>query len=127
MFTFLKSYLAYRRLKPIVTSLPRRLANAFGAGDHYTFLQVKRAVSDLKLRKDVEPYALAAACSLEELRQNGTEPSAEHYQRFRIELADLFDLRADFTVTDLLRPSFTQHHPAPENFYASSGPSHPPS
>jgi hypothetical protein len=52
-------------------------------GGHYTFLKVKRAVSDLKLRKDVEPYALAAACSLEELRQNGTEPSAEHYQLFR--------------------------------------------
>jgi hypothetical protein len=127
MFAFLQSYLAYRRLKPVVTSLPRRLANAFSSGDHYTFLQVKRVVSDLKLRDGVEPYALAAACSLEELRQGGAGLSAEDYQRLRTELADLFDLGTHFTIKDLLKPSFSQHHPAQENVYASSGPPQSPS
>lgn len=122
MLAFLKRYLAYGRLKPIVTSLPRRLAGAFGGGDRYTFLQVKRVASDLELSKGVEPYAMAAACPLEELRQSGAGLSAEHYQQLRTELADLFDLRADFTVKDLLKPSFSQHHPAPENDYARSGP-----
>lgn len=125
VFTFLNRYLAYRRLKPVVIGLPRRLANAFGRSDHYTFQQVKRAVLDLKLREAVKPYALAAACSLDELRQGGAGLSAEHYQLLRTELADLFDLHTDFTIKDLLKLRSSQHHPAPENVYASTGGSHP--
>jgi hypothetical protein len=112
MFAFVKRYIAYRRLKPIVTILPLQLANAFGGGGRYTFLQVKRAMSDLKLHKGVEPYALAAACSMEELRRSAAGLSPEQYHRLRTELADVFDLPGDFTVKDLQRTHFSSHHPA---------------
>jgi hypothetical protein len=39
----LGSYVAYSRLKPVAVRLPRRLAQAFGPGERYTVLQVKRA------------------------------------------------------------------------------------
>src|SRR5687767_9836184 len=94
-------YLAYSRLKPIGVGLPRRLAEAYGASDRYTVLQVKRAISDLKLSEDVAPYALAAACSLEDLEKADAGLSAERYQQLRAELADVFDLPAGFTMKHL--------------------------
>ena len=116
MIAPLKRYFARRRLKPIVSVLPRRLAKAFGTREHYTFLQTKRAASDLGLHKRVEPYAFAAACRLPELEKGNFSLSALEYQRLRTELADQFSLRgADFTVKYLLATPYSLHSPALEN------------
>jgi hypothetical protein len=123
MITTLRRYFAQRRLKPVVSALPRRLVKAFGPGEHYTFLQAKRAIADLRLSKGLEPYALAAARRLEELEKANVPISAHEYQRLRTELAGLFHLRGtDFTVRNLLETPYSSHHPAQENVYASSGP-----
>jgi hypothetical protein len=108
MIAMFGRYLAYRRLKPIVTRLADRLANAFGPGDHYTVAQARRGISDLKLHKGVEPYVLAAACSLEDLLRAGVVVSAEHYHALRAELARLFDLRPDFSMRHLRTQRITE-------------------
>lgn len=103
MLAFLRRHFARRRLKPVVNILPRRLANAFGTSEHYTYLQARRAISDLRLRKSLEPYAFAAACPLQELAKGNVPFTAGEYMRMRIELADLFGLPdANFTVKHLL-------------------------
>ena len=106
-----------------MSALPRRLVRAFGPGEHYTFLQAKRAIADLRLSKALVPYALAAACLLEELEKANVPISAHEYERLRTELADLFHLRGtEFSVSHLLATPYSSHHPAQENVYASSGP-----
>jgi len=123
MIAALKRYFARRRLKPVVSVLPRRLVKAFGTGEHCTFLQAKRAISDLRLRKSLEPHAFAAVCRFQELEKSNVPLSAHDYQRLRTELADLFGLRGtDFTIKDLLATPYSAHHPAQENMYAYSGP-----
>jgi hypothetical protein len=103
MITLLRRHFARRRLKPIVNILPRRLARAFGTSEHYTYAQAKRAISDLGLRKSLQPYAFAAACQLQELANGDAPFSRGDYLRVRIELADLFDLPdPHFTIKDLL-------------------------
>jgi hypothetical protein len=125
MFAFLEKYLAYRRLKPIVVALPTRLAKAFGPSKHYTFLQAKRAIFDVKIGARAAPYAFAAACTLEELEKNGAGVLADDYRRMRMELADLFGLpTVDFTMDKLRSKTFNMHHPAEENVYAGSGGGH---
>lgn len=119
MLAFLNRQLARRRLKPVVSSLPRRLRRAFGPAESYTFLQAKRAISDLRLRKSLEPYAYAAACKLEELQRSNFPLSEHDYRRLRAELVDFFDLRGfGFTVMNLLATPYAKHSPAPENGYA---------
>ena len=116
MFGFLDRQLSHRRLKPVVGILPRRLARAFGPGESYTFLQAKRAISDLRLRKALEPHAYAVACKFEELRRSNYPLSEHDYRRLRAELVASFDLRGSgFTVTNLLATSYATHSPAPEN------------
>jgi hypothetical protein len=120
MTIFLKRYFAHRRLKPVVSILPRRLMRAFGSGDHCTFLQAKRAISDLRLSKSREPYALAAACTFQELERNSAPLSAEDYRRLRAELVDLFDIRrGDFTLRDLLATPYAGHGPGLDNLSAT--------
>jgi hypothetical protein len=112
MIMILKRYLARRRLGPVVSALPRRLVRAFGAGEHYTFLQAKRAISDLRIGKSVERYAYAAACEYRELTKHNMALSAGDYGRLRAELQALFALRrADFTVRDLLAKRSDSHSP----------------
>lgn len=123
MITRLKRYSARRRLKPVVSILPRRLMKAFGTGTHCTLPQAKRAISDLHLRESLKPYAFAAACRFQELEKGNFPLSAHDYQRLRTELADLFGLRsADFTIKDMLATPYSSHNPAAENAYAISGP-----
>src|SRR5262245_52589004 len=107
------SFFKYLRLRRVVTVLPRHLARLFGDSDHYTFLQVKRAISDLSLRKNAQPYAFAAACSFAELQRSDADLSKEDYQRLRAELADFFDLSPNFTTRNLRKRSFTEHPPPP--------------
>lgn len=116
MITRLKRYVARRRFKPVVSTLPRRLARAFGVDDHCTFLQAKRVISDLGLPRSVEPYALAAVCRLDELQKGNVPLSAQDYRRLRTELVDLFRLRsADFTIKDLIATPYSSHSPAQES------------
>ena len=123
MITRLRKHFARRRLRPVVSVLPRRLVTAFGVGEYGTFLQAKRAISDLRLSKSLEPYAFAAVCKFRELEKGGVPLSARDYQRLRTELADLFGLRGnDFTIKDLLATPYSSHHPAQENVHAYSGP-----
>jgi hypothetical protein len=97
----------------VVSALPQRLVRAFGAGEHYTFLQAKRAITDLRLGKGLEPYAYAAACTFRELESQSLPLSATDYQNLRTELAILFYLRrADFTIRDLLATPYSSHTPA---------------
>jgi hypothetical protein len=120
MFAFLNRQLAHRRLKPIVGILPRRLVRGFGPGESYTFLQAKRAISDLRLRKALEPHAYAAACKFEELQRSNYPLSEHDYLRLRAELAHFFHLRGSgFTVKDLLATPYARHSPAPENSNAN--------
>jgi uncharacterized membrane protein YgcG len=120
MTMLLKRYFAYRRLKPIVSILPRRLMRAFGSDEHCTFLQAKRAISDLRLSQSQEPYALAAACRFPELERNSAPLSAEDYRRLRAELVDLFDIRrTDFTLKDLLATPYASHSPGLDNLNAT--------
>lgn len=96
-----------------MSTLPRRLVVAFGAGEHYTFLQVRRAIADLRLSKKLEPYAYVAACRFQELESRSSPLTAADYQTLRAELADLFYLRrADFTIRDLLASPYSSHSPA---------------
>ena len=122
MFEFLEKYFAYRRLKPIVATLPMQLAKSFGSAKHYTLPQARRAIGDLKMSARAAPYALAAACTLQELEKGNASVSGDDYRRLRAELADLFGLAsADFTMEQLQSRHFNAHHPAPENEYASGG------
>jgi hypothetical protein len=121
MFEMLRKYFRYRRLRPIVTAMPRRLAQAFGRSETYTLLQAKRVIADLQLVESAEPYALAATCSYDELEKGKAGLTAERYRLLRHELAELFDLPSGFTMAHLSKRSFSQHHPAPENPYASGG------
>jgi hypothetical protein len=126
MFAFLEKYLAYRRLRPIVVALPTRLSKAFGPSKHYTFLQAKRAISDVKIGDRGAVCALAAACTLEELEKSGAGVAADDYRRMRMELAELFGLPTeDFTMDKLRSKTFNTNHPAEENVYAGSGGGHP--
>jgi hypothetical protein len=119
MMTMLRRYFALRRLKPVVSILPRRLASAFGPSEHYTFLQAKRAIADLHFGESLEPYAYAAVCKLQEVQKGIPSLSEETYRRLRAELVDCFDLRRpDFTLRDLLSTAYATHSPAPENFNA---------
>ena len=122
MFEFLEKYFTYRRLKPVVAALPMQLAKSFGSAKHYTLPQARRAITDLKMSARAAPYALAAACTLQELEKGNADVSGDDYRRLRAELADLFGLAsADFTMENLQSRHFNQHHPAPENVYASGG------
>ena len=124
MITALKRYFARRRLKPVVSALPRRLVRAFGPGEHYTFLQAKRAISDLRLSKGLEPYAYAVACGFRELEKGDVALSASEYQRLRAELAELFDLRhANFTIRDLLATPYSSHSPGMDSMAGGFSPS----
>jgi uncharacterized protein DUF6559 len=108
MITVLKRYLARRRLKPVVSTLPRRIVKAFGVGPHCTFLQARRAIVDLGLSRGQQPYAYAAVCRFEEFEKGNPSISAHDYRRLRTELADLFYLpSSDFTIRDLLRTPFS--------------------
>ena len=119
MMTKLRRYFSRRRLKPVVTILPRRLVSAFGPSEHYTFLQAKRAIADLRLGESLEPYAYAAVCKLKEVQKGIPSFAEEDYRRLRAELVDCFDLRRpEFTVRDLLSTAYATHSPAPENFNA---------
>jgi hypothetical protein len=120
MFAFLDGRLPRRRLRPVVSMLPRRLKSGFGTSPSYTFLQAKRAISDLGFGEALEPYAYAAACKYEEL-QRANYPLSEHdYWRLRAELAERFYLNGlDFTMKDLLATPYARHSPAPENANAS--------
>jgi hypothetical protein len=127
MLALVRRYFTYRRLRPVVVVLPGHLAKGYGPGRHYTLGQARRAIADLKLSAQATPYALAAACTLQELEKSVTaDISAVDYQRMRMELADLFGLAsADFTMDMLRSKVFNTHHPAPENMYAGSGGGHP--
>src|SRR5262245_59402756 len=108
MITLLKRYFARRRLRPVVSTLPRRVVKAFGVGEYCTFRQARRAIVDLGLSKGQELYAYAAVCRFQELNKSNLSMTADDYRRLRTELADLFDLRSsDFTITDLLGSRFS--------------------
>ena len=125
MFAFLEKYFAYRRLKPVVAALPMQLAKSFGSAKHYTLPQARRAIADLKMSARAAPYALAAACTLQELQTGDAGVSGDDYRRLRAEVADLFGLAsAEFSMENLQSRQFNQHHPAPENVYAGSGGGH---
>src|SRR5215510_6069021 len=116
MLAFLNRQLAHRRLKPVVGILPRYLVRGFGPAESYTFLQTKRAISDLRLGEALEPYAYAAACKFEELQRSNYPLSEQDYRRLRAELVAAFDLRgAGFTVMNLLATPYAKHTPAPED------------
>jgi hypothetical protein len=119
MIGLLKRYFARRRLKPIVSVLPRQLMKRFGATDYCTVGQAKRTISEMHLRKSVEPFAFAAVCRFEELAKGAAPMSADDYRQFRAELVDLFHIsRADFTIKDLLSTPYSGHQPAEENAHA---------
>src|SRR5262245_32420758 len=115
MLAFLKRQLAHRRLKPVVGILPRYLVRGFGPAECYTFLQAKRAISDLRLHKPLEPYAYVAACKFEELQRSNFPLSEHDYRQLRAELVRSFDLRgSSFTVMNLRETPYARHSPAPE-------------
>jgi hypothetical protein len=123
MLSFLRRYLARRRLRPVVSQLPRRLAMLFACTDYCTVGQARRAISDLRLKKSIETYAYAAVCRFPDVEGAGIVMSADDYQRLRAELTDLFHIaRPNFTIRDLLSTPHSGHHPAQENVYAASGP-----
>ena len=103
MIAFLRRYFMRRRLKPVVGALPARLVKFFAAKDHCTFGQAKRVIEDLQLPQSVQPYAYAAVCNQSEL-EKCLHLSADDYNRLRVELLDLFNLRSpDFKIKDLLK------------------------
>lgn len=115
VLAFVKRYFARRRLQPIVRTLPWRLVKGWGSREHYTPPQVRRAVSDLRLNKALERYALAAACRLDDLQTSSAALSTDDYARLRAELAVLFDLPDDFAMKDLRRKPSNAHQPAEDN------------
>jgi glutathione S-transferase len=125
MIGFIKRHFARRRLRPVVSRLPRHLVKSFGADDYCTAGQARRAISDLRLPKSLEPHAYAAVCQHAEIEKAGMAMSPEHYRALRAELEDLFHLaRADFTIADLLYVPHNPSDPPAENAYASGGTSH---
>ncbi len=125
MLALVRRYLTYRRLRPVIFVLPGHLVKGEGPERHYTLGQVRRAIADLKLSARATPYALAAACTLQELEKSVADISAADYQQMRAELADLFGLAsADFTMDMLRSKAFNRHEPVPENVYAGSGGGH---
>jgi hypothetical protein len=119
MIAFLGRYFARRRLKPVVSVLPRQVLESFGVTDYCTFGQAKRVITGMRLHKSIEPYAYATACRLSEL-DKGFPLSADDYQRVRAELAELFGLRSsEFTIKDLLAKPYSRYSPAQETSYTS--------
>jgi hypothetical protein len=112
MLTYLRRNLSYWRLRPIATTFPRRLAAAYGGGERYAFRQAMRAISDVGSATRLQPYALAAACSLEELQKHEAGFSAERYHRLRVELAEAFNLFDNFTIRDLVQKDYSRHYPS---------------
>jgi hypothetical protein len=101
------TYCRYRRLRPVVRILPRRVAEAYGAYDHCTFGQARRVITDMRLHASIVPYAYATVCRQREL-DKGFPLSAEEYRRLRAELAEIFDLRSSaFTIRDLIAPVYS--------------------
>jgi hypothetical protein len=126
LIAVLKRYFARRRLRPVVSALPRRLVRAFGPGEHYTFPQAKRAIGDLRLSSSLEPYAYVVACEFQELEKEISSLSEHRYWRLRAELADLFDLRrANFTIRDLLAKPFSSYTPGMDTMEGINVPSGP--
>jgi hypothetical protein len=117
MIAFLRRYMARRRFRPVVGVLPRALADSFGAQESYTFAQVNRVVNTLRLPPIVKRYAYAVACTPQELDASRAGVTALEYQRFRTELADLFDLVGpNFTIKHLLASRYSIYQPAPTSF-----------
>jgi hypothetical protein len=84
--------------------------------------QVRRAISDLRLRA-IESYALAAACKFEDLKTGSVPLSIDDYARLRAELAELFGLTDDFSMKHLRTRPSNAHSPAGDGVsagYASS-------
>jgi hypothetical protein len=121
MLSFLRKRFARRRLRPIISAFPRRLAKGWGWRDHYSPAQARRAITDLRLNNRLSAYALAAACQLQELEKDSAM-SARDYQRMRQELADLFGLPASFTIKDLRNTRYSSHEPAQETANAGGPP-----
>jgi hypothetical protein len=103
MIAFLTRHFRRRRLKPVVSTLPARIAKSFAVTDHCTFGQAKRVIEDLHLPQSVQPYAYVAVCHQNEL-ETPLHLSADDYKRLRAELLDLFNLSSsDFKIKDLLK------------------------
>ena len=114
-------------MKPIVVKLPARLEQAFGSARHYTYPQAKRGIADVGIGRRAVPYALAAACTLEELREGRRgHVGRRTIDELRAELAELFSLAsADFTMENLQSRQFNAHHPAPEKTSERRDPGRP--
>jgi hypothetical protein len=91
MIAFLTRHFRRRRLKPVVSTLPARIAKSFAVTDHCTFGQAKRVIENLHLPQSVQPYAYVAVCHQNEL-ETPLHLSADDYKRLRAELLDLFNL-----------------------------------
>jgi hypothetical protein len=110
MIAFFRRYFARKRLRPIVGALPRQLAKGYGTSEHYTFGQARHAISALRLPSGLERYALAAACTREELVRNGVALAEDEYKRLRAELAEVFHLDPRFTIKRLLATPWSQEN-----------------
>jgi len=102
MFGWLQRLGLRRRLRPIITRMPLYLAKAFGAQQHYTAGQIRRAVAEFKLPQALEAYALAAFTAEADVAKAGLDLST--YQKLRADRDRLFDLGGvDFGAEQLLR------------------------
>ena len=88
----IRRYFGRRTLAPVVTRLPVWLAKNFGAKEHYSPGQVKRAASELKLTDTSTAIALAACCTAADFQAHFSSADAMAYNRFRDQLTELFDI-----------------------------------
>lgn len=101
MLAVLKRYFRRRKFA-FALPLSRTLQIRYGGQPVYTAGQVRRTVEDLRVRREMAPYAFAACCNKEEFGKALPDRAPADYERLRSELVDTFDIStSNFTCEHL--------------------------
>jgi hypothetical protein len=102
MLAALKRYLRKRKLA-FALPLSHALQSRYGGQPSYTAGQVRRTVEDLRVRREMGPYAFAACCSKEEFSKALPDRAPADYERLRSELVDTLEISTSNFTCDHLR------------------------
>jgi hypothetical protein len=101
MLAGLKHYFRKRKLA-FAPQLSHTLQRRYGGQPSYTASQVRRTVDDLRVRREMGPYAFAACCNKNEFSKALPDRVPADYERLRSELVDTFEIStSDFTCDHL--------------------------
>ena len=102
MLAVLKRYFRKRKLA-FVWPLSHTLQRRYGGQPSYTAGQVRRTVEDLRVRREMGPYAFAACCDKKEFKTALPDHAPADYDRLRSEIEDTFAISTSNFTCDHLR------------------------